>query len=61
MSYALFPQVAMKFFENRDKAEKPAEAASAPAEPTVKAAPVQPAKADNGVRTLYVEDLTEGL
>lgn len=63
LSYALFPQVAMKFFENRDKkpeqaapkAEEPKPAAAAPA--PVKAAP----KAENGVRVLYVEDLTENL
>ncbi|MBQ7959810.1 MAG: oxaloacetate decarboxylase subunit alpha [Clostridia bacterium] len=37
LSYALFPQVAQKFFEARDKA---------------------PAVDENGVRTLYVEDLS---
>ena len=46
-SYALFPQVAKKFFEMRDnpqKAQQPSAAA---------------AKADaDGVRTLYVEDLS---
>lgn len=58
LSYALFPQVAMKFFENRDKKQEPA-----PAEkPEEKPAKVKPAPADtNGVRTLYVEDLTENL
>ena len=40
LSYALFPQVAKKFFEIRD------------------AAPVAPAVDENGVRTLYVEDLS---
>ncbi len=59
LSYALFPQVAMKFFENRDKKQEPA-----PAEETEKTVPVrtEPAKTEqNGVRTLYVEDLTEGI
>ena len=56
LSYALFPQVAMKFFENRDKKAEPAPSA-APAAP----APVPAKAADTGVRTLYVEDLTEGL
>ena len=41
LSYALFPQVASKFFETRGK--KPAAAK----------------KEDGGVRTLYVEDLSE--
>ncbi len=40
LSYALFPQVAKKFFETRD------------------AAPVAPTVDENGVRTLYVEDLS---
>ncbi len=40
LSYALFPQVALKFFEAREAAEK---AASEPQ--------------DNGVRSLYVEDI----
>ncbi len=40
LSYALFPQVAQKFFEARDKA------------------PAAPAVDENGVRTLYVEDLS---
>ncbi|MBE7042873.1 MAG: oxaloacetate decarboxylase subunit alpha, partial [Ruminococcaceae bacterium] len=44
LSYALFPQVASKFFETRDKkAEEPVAA---------------PAQSDNGVRTLYVQDLS---
>ncbi|MEN6471150.1 MAG: oxaloacetate decarboxylase subunit alpha [Clostridiaceae bacterium] len=53
LSYALFPQVAIKFFENRKKA------AEAPAEEPA-AAPVAPAapKAPEGVRVLYVEDLS---
>ena len=63
LSYALFPQVAMKFFENRKKAaEGPKEEpVAAPAQP---AAPVAPAptpaapKAPEGVRMLYVEDLS---
>ena len=63
LSYALFPQVAMKFFESRKKAaEGPKEEpVAAPAQP---AAPVAPAptpaapKAPEGVRMLYVEDLS---
>ncbi len=49
LSYALFPQVAMKFFEAREAAERKA------AEPAaeIKAA----AQADNAVRELYVEDI----
>ncbi len=44
LSYALFPQVASKFFETRGKKQEE---------------PVAPAKKDdNGVRTLYVEDLS---
>ncbi len=39
LSYALFPQVASKFFETRDKK-------------------VEEPKAENGVRTLYVQDLS---
>ena len=46
LSYALFPQVAAKFFETRD--QKPAEAS-----------PEQTAASDETVRELYVEDLTE--
>ncbi len=60
LSYALFPQVAMKFFENRKKAaEGPKEeTVSAPvAPPVVPAAPAAPA-APEGVRMLYVEDLS---
>ncbi|MDD4075636.1 MAG: pyruvate carboxylase subunit B [Eubacteriales bacterium] len=56
-TYALFPQVALKFFENRDKAktEAPAAAPAAPAAPAAtKAAPAAPA----GVTTLYVEDIS---
>ncbi|HMM31496.1 MAG TPA: pyruvate carboxylase subunit B [Clostridia bacterium] len=63
LSYALFPQVALKFFENRKKAaEGPKEEpVAAPAQPV---APVAPApapaapKAPEGVRVLYVEDLS---
>ena len=54
LSYALFPQVATKFFEARDKApeEVKAEAPAAAA----KAAPADP----NAVKSLYIEDLTGG-
>lgn len=59
LSYALFPQVAMKFFENRKKAaEGPKEeTVSAPVAPPVPAAPAAPF-APEGVRMLYVEDLS---
>jgi len=43
LSYALFPQVAMKFFEKREAAEQQAAA---------------PVVEENGVRELYVEDLS---
>ena len=46
LSYALFPQVAKKFFDVRDGREK------APEEKK----PETAAKADSGVRTLYVDD-----
>lgn len=46
LSYALFPQVALKYFDARDAADKANEAA----EETV--------EDENEVRTLYVEDLT---
>ena len=50
LSYALFPQVAQKFFDVRDgKVEAP----------KAEAKPAAPAKND-GPRTLYVEDLTGG-
>ena len=54
LSYALFPQVATKFFEARDKApeEVKAEAPAAAA----KAAPADL----NAVKSLYIEDLTGG-
>ncbi len=63
LSYALFPQVAMKFFENRKKAaegpkEEPVAAPAQPAAPVAPApAPAAP-KAPEGVRMLYVEDLS---
>ncbi len=66
LSYALFPQVAEKFLSIRDgKVEAPAPAAqpAAPAAPA--AAPAAPAAsaapAAGGVRTLIVEDLTNGV
>lgn len=52
LSYALFPQVALKFFEQRDN-PKPAEEAPKAAEPVK-------APADNGPKSLYIEDLTGG-
>ena len=59
LSYALFPQVAMKFFEARKAARepKPAEPAPAPA-PAPVAAPAPAPAAPAGVTTLYVEDLS---
>ncbi len=55
LSYALFPQVALKFFEARKEAKNPK-----PAAPIVQAAPIQQVqqKAPEGVTMLYVEDLT---
>lgn len=53
LSYALFPQVALKFFEARKQAkEAPAAPIAAPVE-----SPAAPAAA-NAVTTLYVEDLS---
>ena len=53
LSYALFPQVALKFFEARAKAEEP----SAPAARA--STPAKPEKdTPECVTTLYVEDLT---
>lgn len=61
LSYALFPQVAMKFFEARKAAKSGVPAAPAPA-PAPAAAPAAaapaPAKDPEGVTVLYVEDLT---
>ena len=62
LSYALFPQVAEKFLAQRDgqaEADPPAAQAApaaAPAAPAPAAAP-----AASGVRTLIVEDLTNGI
>ena len=56
-TYALFPQVARKFFEARDHKQEAAPAAAAPVAPA--AAPVaKAAPAPAGVTTLYVEDLS---
>ena len=49
MSYALFPQVALKFFDARDAAELKK---NAPAESEI------PDSDADTVRELYVEDLT---
>lgn len=61
LSYALFPQVAMKFFEARKHAAEPPEAVkpdAAAAEPeTVASAPIR--NDESGVTSLIVEDLTE--
>lgn len=51
LSYALFPQVARKFFESRE-AEADKQTVSAPETPAPAPAPAEPA-----VQTLYVEDL----
>jgi len=64
LSYALFPQVAMKFFEARNantKAEANVKPVPEKAQPAPEAKPDAKAEAASGVRTLYVEDLTEGL
>lgn len=50
LSYALFPQVASKFFDYRDHPEKREQAT-----PAAEKAAAKPAPAD-GVRTIYVED-----
>ena len=57
LSYALFPAVATKFFDWRENPtkEEPAAPAAAPT-----AAPKAAAPANNGPKTLYVEDLTNG-
>ena len=63
LSYALFPQVAKKFFEQR-RAEENAEKTVSVASEAAPAAPVNnesPKAASNEVRTIYVEDLTEGM
>ncbi|MDL2217261.1 pyruvate carboxylase subunit B [Christensenellaceae bacterium OttesenSCG-928-M15] len=66
LSYALFPQVAVKFFENR-KNPAPAQPVAAPAPAPAPAAPVAaapkapvaaPVSAPGGVKVLYVEDLS---
>ncbi len=62
LSYALFPQVAPKFFDVRDgRAEAPAPAAkSAPAAPAAPAASAKKAEVDaNGYRILYVDDCSK--
>ena len=62
-SYALFPQVAKKFFEQRraeENAEKTVSVASEAA-PAVPLSNESPKAASNEVRTIYVEDLTEGM
>ena len=51
LSYALFPQVALKFFDARDAAEAAKNAPNAPASEEEK-------EDENAVRELYVEDLT---
>ena len=59
LSYALFPQVAMKFFEARKAAREPKPVEPAPAPAAAAAAPAPaPAPAPAGVTTLYVEDLS---
>ena len=59
LSYALFPQVALKFFEARKAAAEGKTAPEAPAAPVAAApAPSAPVAAKEGVTMLYVEDLT---
>ena len=63
LSYALFPQVAKMFFEQR-RAEENAEKTVSVAPEAAPAAPVNnesPKAASNEIRTIYVEDLTEGM
>ena len=62
LSYALFPQVAAKFFDWRDHPHSDPVPAPAPAAPTAApAASAAPAPANNTFpRTLVVEDLTGG-
>ena len=55
LSYALFPQVAEKFLNWRDNPHKEEEA------PAPAAAPAKAAPANNGPRTLVVEDMTNGV
>ena len=55
LSYALFPQVAEKFLNWRDNPHKEEEA------PAPAAAPAKAAPANNGPRTLIVEDMTNGV
>lgn len=56
LSYALFPQVAKKFFEYRDNPNKAASEAPKAAAPAAPKAAVP----DNSPRNLVVEDLTNG-
>lgn len=63
LSYALFPQVALKFFEARNNPAHPADSAQGGAKPAPASA-AEPAKAAStavsnaGVRMLYVEDVS---
>jgi oxaloacetate decarboxylase alpha subunit len=60
LSYALFPQVAMKFFDKRDgiTAQQPAAAAPvAQSAPVVQKTPVK-TESPETTRSLYVEDLS---
>lgn len=57
LSYALFPQVALKFFEARKNGVPAAPAQSAPKVSAQQAATPKPQSGD-GVRHLYVEDLS---
>ena len=58
LSYALFPQVAKKFFDIRDGRVAPPEASPSEASEAKKAAP-KAATTNDGVRVLYVQDLSE--
>lgn len=58
LSYALFPQVAEKFLNWRDNPHKEEEA---PAPAAAPAAAPKAAPANNGPRTLVVEDMTNGV
>ena len=58
LSYALFPQVALKFFEARNKADEPALPNAPEASETASQAEETAKSETDTVTVLYVEDLT---
>ena len=58
LSYALFPQVALKFFEARNKAEEPVLPNAPEASETAPQAEKTQKTETDTVTVLYVEDLT---